>query len=360
MSVSSPLENLAFTLEEYISKLGALGVWVTIDIPGRPRSHVVAGRRRIDSNEPIRANDLFQIASQTKTLVAMAMLLLQRHGKLSLDDHVVGLIDLEIDSRITIRHLIMNTCGLGEYTHYLYSADTDHRVLLTPRELFSQAKPLGQPLVPGAAFDYCNTGWLVAALVIDALVPEGFTGFIRKHIFEPLGLRDSYLWGEDLPMDRLARGYLKTAHLAIPIDSGETGLDWAYGAGNAISTQDDMIDLYRALLAPANPIGLTLQDLTHEVAKPNARPLFALSLGAEYAYGLERRAWGGRPLWGHPGKAVGTYSSTWADPGNGIVVATAYTNVWDTTEASELTSIRYNAPQLFTQAIMTAYALAKI
>src|SRR5262249_34638142 len=150
-------------------------------------------------------------------------------------------------------------------------------------------------------------------------------------IFEPLNLRNSYLWGEDLPMQRLARGYLRLPRGTF--DTGETGLSWAYGAGDGISCHDDMIDLYRALLAPANAMGVTMKSLTAELAKPSANPRFALSLGAEYGYGVEKRAWGGRPLWGHPGRCPGYAASTWCDPENGVVVSTAFTNVWDETES---------------------------
>jgi hypothetical protein len=161
-------------------------------------------------------------------------------------------------------------------------------------------------------------------------------------------------------MDRLARGYLRIPRSPEPYDAGVTGLDWAYGAGDAVSTHDDMLGLYRALLAEQNAIGLTLKDLTVETFRPSIRPRFALSLGAEYAYGLERRAWGGRPLWGHPGRTPGYAASTWADPANGILVCTAYTNVWDATEAPDLAALRYNGPQLFTLAVMSAYAAAAV
>jgi D-alanyl-D-alanine carboxypeptidase len=359
MPATQPLENLTASLQGYVDKLAAVGVWVGIDIPGRPRAFAVAGRRSRDGDELITGKELYQIGSQTKTLVAIAILLLQRDGALSLDDKAADLIDLDLDPRITVRHLIMNTCGLGEYTAGVFAPMMDPKVLFTPRELYGFARSSGQLLEPGAAFDYCNTGWLVAGMILDRVAPGGYAAFVRRRIFSPLGLKDSYLWGEAVPMDRLARGYLRTPRSPEFVDTGELGLNWAFGAGDAMATHDDMLDLYRALLTPGNAIGLTLADLTVEVAKPSAKPLFALTLGAEYAYGLERRAWGGRPLWGHPGRTPGYSASTWVDPDNGIIVATAYTNAWDLTESAELFALRYNAPQLFTLAIMSAYALAQ-
>ncbi len=353
----APIENLAAALGDCVARLGAVGVWVAIDIPGRPRIHVAAGHRRIGGGEAVRADDLYQIGSQTKTLMAIAIVLLQKDGVLSLDDKVIDLIDLPIDPRITVRHLITNTSGLGEYTSGMAWPDIDPRAAYTARELFTLARPQGQAAEPGAAFDYCNTGWAVAAMIVDALTAAGWVTFVRKRIFEPLGLTGAFMWGEAIPMQRMARGYLRLPRSPDLYDTGETGLGWAYGAGDAVASHDDMIGLYRALLAPKNAIGVTLADLTAETFAPSEKPRFALSLGAEYAYGLERRAWGGRPLWGHPGRTPGYAASTWADPAAEIIVATAYTNVWDATEPPDLAALRYNGPQLFTLAVMTAYAI---
>jgi D-alanyl-D-alanine carboxypeptidase len=349
--------NLSCALNDFVSKLGALGVWVAIDAPGKPRTHVTAGRRRIDGDDPIEPGDLYQIGSQTKMLTAITMLMLARDGMLSLNDKVVDLVDLPIDPRVTVKHLIMNTSGLGEYTSGMGWPDIDPAAVYTARELYTLARPQGQPGLPGQAFDYCNTGWVAAAMIADELAPRGWTRFVRERIFQPLNLRNSYLWAEDVPMERLARGYLRLPRGLF--DTGETGLSWAYGAGDAISCHDDMIDLYRALLADKNAIGVTMKDLTAELAKPSPSPRFALSLGAEYGYGVERRFWGGRPLWGHPGRTPGYAASTWCDPDNGVVVSTAFTNVWDETESPALGALRYNGPQLFTLAIMTAYAIAR-
>jgi D-alanyl-D-alanine carboxypeptidase len=331
-----------------------------IHTPGRPPTPDAAARRRIDGDQPLDGTEIYQIGSQTKMLMAIAILLLQRDGALTLDTRVKDILDLPMDRRITVRQLITNTSGLGEYTSGLSWPDIDPCTAYTPIELFTLSRSQGQPAEPGAAFDYCNTGWVVAAMIVDKLTPDGWGGFARKRIFEPLGLKDTYLWGEAVPMDRMARGYLRLPRSSELYDTGETGLAWAYGAGDAVSTHDDMLGLYRALLAEQNAIGLTLKDLTVETFRPSIRPRFALSLGAEYAYGLERRAWGGRPLWGHPGRTPGYAASTWADPANGILVCTAYTNVWDATEAPDLAALRYNGPQLFTLAVMSAYAAAAV
>jgi D-alanyl-D-alanine carboxypeptidase len=357
MSDLAAVTNLEAALWHFVDRLGAVGVWVAMDVRGRPRIRVTAGHRSI-GGAALDGSELYQIGSQTKTLVAIAILLLVRDGLIGLDDSAAALADIQIEPRITVRHLITNSSGLGEYTSGMAWPDIDPCIIYSPRELVTLAKSQGQTMEPGAAFDYCNTGWVVAAMIVDRLAPEGWPGFVRKRIFAPLDLSRSYIWGEAVPMPQMARGYLRLPRSPELFDTGEMGMGWAYGAGDAISCHDDMLDLYRALLAPQNPVGVTMADLTSEILQPSPHPRFALSLGAEYGYGVEGRAWGGRQVWGHPGRSPGYAASTWADPGNGVIVTTAYTNVWDATEAFDLAALRYNGPQLFTLALMTAYAVA--
>lgn len=354
-------DTLQSLLEEYVTAFGAIGALAAIDVPGRPRVHLSAGRRSLRDEEPIAPGHLYQIGSQTKTLLAVAILLLARDGKLALDDSVVRHLELPIDERITVRHLITNTSGLGEPTDFLFGPWFDPGARLAPRDVVSMVLTQGQIFPPGERFDYCNTGWTIAAMLLDALTGEGYARFLRARIFVPLGLEDFHVAAErNLPVDRMASGYFISPRTGRLLDSAfEVTLDWTYGAGDIIGSCDGLLDFYRALLAPGNAIGISLADLTAETHKAAPRPKFALSLGTEYGFGVERRTWPGRPVWGHPGRTPGYATGTWCDPASGAAVTTLVTSVRDTTEGPELAAVRYNAPRLFTVAMLTADALGR-
>jgi D-alanyl-D-alanine carboxypeptidase len=352
MNRAAPVERLQTMLDDYVDNFGAIGVLVGIDVPSLDRVCVVAGER-VRGGERLAPTDLFQIGSQTKTFVALAILMLSRDGLVGLDDPVNAHLDLPIDPRVTLRHLIMNTSGVPEYLGLVQGSPTDP---VDPAALISPALEKGQLFAPGEQFDYSNTGWVIAALVLDARAPGGYAGFVRDRIFEPLGMQDSHV-GNDYPTDRLANGYLNAADKGLVAAADGFCMSWAYGAGDITSTCDDMLDFFRALARPDNAIGVTLDDMTADWAMPAAIPIHPASLGAAYAFGLERRSWGGLEVWGHPGRTPAYGASTWFAPATGTVVTTAFMYIEDATEPRYLAAQRYNPPLLFTQALATAHAL---
>lgn len=340
-------------LQQFVDVLGNLGALAAIDIQGAGRSYFTAGAADSSGTRPAKAGHLFQIGSQSKTFVAVTLVLLERAGKLTLDDRVVDHLDLPIDARITLRHLLMNTSGLGEYTVAAVTHRSDPRQKYAPRDLVTLALPQGQIFAPGEYFDYCNTGWVIAAMIIEKVERKPYQDAIRDRVLAPLGLDDTVFGGKP-STDRMLRGYIKSDVLPEPVDSSDA-LGWAYGAGDGVSSLDDMLDFYGSLIRPGSPIGVSLDDLSHTTARASANPYVALSIGAEYGLGLEKRAWAGREVWGHPGGTVAYSTATWVDAGLGVTVTTCITRV--ATVGAANAALRYPREQLFAMALNTAYAL---
>lgn len=353
MRVKPPVERLQTMLDDHVDNFGAVGVLVGVDLPSAKRVRVTAGARVLDG-ERLAPSHLFRIGSQTKTFVAAAMLILARDGLVGLDDPVARHLDVPIDPSVTLRHLIMNTSGVPEYLGLVKGSPRDVK---SPIELVTTALKAGLLFAPGERFDYSNTGWVLAAMVLDAKAPGGYGGYVRERIFRPLGMGDSFV-ATGYPAARLAHGYLKAAGQEAPTPASEGfSLTWAYGAGDIVSTCDDMLDFFRALAQPSNPIGVTLDQMTTEWATPARTPIHPASLGGAYALGLERRAWGGLEVWGHPGRIAGYGASTWIAPATKAIVTTAYMYVEDAGEDRLLAAQRYNPALVFTQAMTTAHAL---
>ncbi|MGH7023175.1 MAG: serine hydrolase domain-containing protein [Caulobacteraceae bacterium] len=355
MTVPPPVARLQTMLDDHVDNFGAVGVLVGIDVPRTPPIYVAAGHRVI-GGEPLTAKHMYQIGSQTKTFVAVAILQLCREGVIALDDPVVRCLDLPLDPRITVRHLITNTSGVPEFLGRM--PETSLREFIAPRQILASVLGAEPLFTPGERFDYSNSGWVLAALVLDAKAPGGYAGFVRDRIFKPAGLDHSYV-AQGFPRGRLAMGYVRGPGAATPepADAGFS-MSWAYGAGDIVSSADDMLAFFRTLATPDNPLGFTLDQLTAERFGAGPKPVHPSSLGGEYAFGLERRVWGGLEVWGHPGRTPGYGASTWIAPLNGVIVTTAYMYVADVSEAPAVALQRYDPPLVFTQALATAHALA--
>jgi D-alanyl-D-alanine carboxypeptidase len=348
-------DRLQHVLDDLVGTLGNLAALVGIEVHGRRRRYFSAGYADLQQTERATEKHLFQIGSQTKTVVAVALLLLERQGLIQLDSRVDHYLDLPIDRRITVRHLLMNTSGLGEYSMAIPPERLDPRLPLEPRDLVALALPQGQVFEPGARFDYSNTGWVIAAMLIEKVAARPYAKVVRDAIGRPLGLRDTYI-GAEAPTNRMIHGYLRSGATSEFIDIAGT-YHWAFGAGDAVSNLDDMLELFGALATESTRIGVGLTDLTASVVKPSDTPYYPLSLGAQYGLGIERRAWAGAEVWGHPGSTIACSSGSWCDIARGVTITSCVTHAVTMPIAADF-DIRYPRAQLFSMALNTAYTLA--
>lgn len=204
-------------------------------LKGYGKAHV-----ELDVDTPERA--VYEIASESKTFTAVAILRLVEQGKLSLDDslieHLPGVFPDAVARRVSIRQLLTHSSGI-----YEYMALPEYEALVTqalPRE---RVVPLiaAQPFSfePGAAQAYSNSGFLVLGLVIEKITGKSWGKHIEEDIFPAAGMRDSRASWNRQVVPRLATGYefsdeggLRRAEHHEP--------EWFHGNGGLRSTAGDM------------------------------------------------------------------------------------------------------------------------
>ncbi|HMI52188.1 MAG TPA: serine hydrolase domain-containing protein [Candidatus Saccharimonadales bacterium] len=152
----------------------------------------------------MRVDSIFWIASMSKPITAIAVLMLMEEGKLSLDDpiakHVPELAGLKTPDgktpRITLRHLLTHTSGMGEAT------DEEAKAARTLSDLIPAfaSKPLG--FVPGSKWQYCQSGILTLGRIVEIVSGVSFDVFLRKRIFDPLDMKDTTFYLSEAQMPR--------------------------------------------------------------------------------------------------------------------------------------------------------------
>ena len=190
----------------------------------------------------------FRLGSITKQFTATAILQLQEQHKLSVNDKACGYFEAcaEAWKGITIQQLLTHTSGIPSYTDDKeFVKPKFMRVPLTPAEivLLSKDKPL--EFDSGTKFKYDNTGYIFLGAIIEKVSGEKYADYLKKHIFDPLGMMDS---GYDNPKTILknrASGY-------GPQGSGFANADYLdmslpYAAGSLYSTVKDLYKWDRAL-----------------------------------------------------------------------------------------------------------------
>jgi CubicO group peptidase (beta-lactamase class C family) len=198
-----------------------------------------AGFADVAAHQPMPTDALCWIASMTKPVTSVAILMLQDDGKLSVSDPVAKYIP-EFASlmtpagkpaNLTIAQLLNHTSGLAD------PRPAATRSAKTLSELV--AVYLSEPMQfePGTTWRYTSAGFNVAGRIIEIVTGEPFDTFLQQRLFDPLGMRDTTFYPSDTQRLRLAHGY--RASPAAGVLTVQTGL----GANGPIPTRGQAVPL---------------------------------------------------------------------------------------------------------------------
>jgi D-alanyl-D-alanine carboxypeptidase len=196
------------------------------------------GLANVEHNIPVTSQTVFQIQSVTKQFVATAIMMLVEEGKVSLDAPVSAYLDGTPDSwkEITVRRLLNQTSGIKDFIN---DPTASLRLEVTEEDVFKAT--ISRPLnfEPGSKYAYSNTNYHLLAMIIRQITGDVYGAFLKRRIFEPLGMDQTRLmsWHELVP--HRASGYqLRDNQLVNGEFVAESIL--AYGGGGIISTAEDM------------------------------------------------------------------------------------------------------------------------
>jgi len=181
------------------------------------------------------------IGSVTKQFTAMAILLLQADGKLSLDDdvreHIPELPDFGVT--ITLKNMLNHVTGFREIYNFLPMSGRqgeDHIDRGEAIEIIQRQPDLQDP--PNTLFNYNNTGYVLLATIVERVSGQTFPDFMAERIFRPLGMNNTrvkYTQGEIIP--GASQGYVPGAEGGW---ASARDLAAAAGAGGIYTTFRDM------------------------------------------------------------------------------------------------------------------------
>ncbi|MFH8620226.1 serine hydrolase domain-containing protein [Streptomyces sp. NPDC017979] len=279
-----------------------------------------AGVGQLNTGKERKAQDRYRIGSITKTFVATVLLQLEAEGRLDLDDTVERWLPGAVrgnghDGRhITLRQLLNHTSGIYSYTSdpgfqtkVFGEGFLQHRYdTWTPDQLVRLAMQHKPYFAPGAGWQYSNTNYILAGMVIKQATGRSYESEIERRILRPLQLRATSVPRTDPRVPAPAsRAYspLSTDPGAKVRDVTELNPTLAGAAGGMISDSKDLQTFFRALLKGGLLPPEQLNALTTTVPVDPQQP--------EYRYGLglqSSRLSCGKEVWGHGGGIHGSQS----------------------------------------------------
>lgn len=158
------------------------------------------GLADLEHNVPNTPETIFESGSVAKQFTAAALLLLQQDGKLSIDDPVRKYIPELPDygSPLTIRHLLNHTAGLRDWGTVLSltGAGRGDRVITQDLALDVITHQRALDFKPGSEYSYSNSGYNLAAIIVERVSKQKFPAFVAERLFKPLEMKHSS-WRDD-------------------------------------------------------------------------------------------------------------------------------------------------------------------
>ncbi|MGN6592719.1 MAG: serine hydrolase domain-containing protein [Terriglobales bacterium] len=255
------------------------------------------GQGRIQPPEAATTAMRYSIGSISKQFTAAAVLLLQEQGRLKLDDRLSKYLPgFTRANEVTLRELLSHTSGYEDYAPQDYMIPAWLQPT-TPQAVVNHWAKLPLNFDPGTKWQYSNTNYKLAGLVVEKVSGEPLFQFLTAHIFQPLGmtgiinLNRTWLGPED------AQGTVRHA-LGPARVADHTAPGWDFGDGELAMTptmlaQWQISQLRQSVLKPAS-----YRQLETEVPLNNGTP-------TGYALGLDVGRRNGHRFYSHSGEEIG-------------------------------------------------------
>lgn len=179
----------------------------------------------------------YQIASISKQFTAAAILLLRDRRRLSLDDTVSRYVPgITGGDRITIRQLLSHTSGLQDYWPQDFSPAA-MATPITPQGIVDRWGKRPLDFEPGAQWQYSNTGYVVAGMIVERVARQPLLEFLQQNIFRPLGMHpidQDLAQGPGFPA-----GYRRAALGPVRVET-PPARGWLFAAGELSMTAADL------------------------------------------------------------------------------------------------------------------------
>ena len=162
------------------------------------------GYSNIEHGVPVKLETMFQSGSIGKQFVSMAIMILVERGEIDLNKRIKEYIEdvPKTWKNITVRHLLTHTAGTSDF-----QSDFDYHQDIDEHSMWELIKTIPLDFKPGEQYSYSNLGYITLGILIRQVTGEFYGDFLKKNIFETLGMKTARMISEsDIVMNR-ASGY---------------------------------------------------------------------------------------------------------------------------------------------------------
>ena len=308
------LARIPQRLREFVDKGTAAGFVTLVARHGKIAALEATGYTDLETRQPMKTNNIFQLHSMTKPVVCMAAMMLAEQGKLHVDDPVEihlpefrgqwaiqtknpdgGVVLQKVNRKVTLRDLMTHTSGMisdpppaiGELHGALHKSLADVVLVESQQPLLFQ---------PGTKWSYSNAGIASLARVVEVVSGMPYEKFLEAKIFKPLGMLDTHTFPPKEKWNRMPTAYIlkdgkPLKYTADPLGEGKMkfrdGAKYPLPEGGLYSTASDLFRLYQLFLNGGewNGVRLLTRASVDEMTRVQTGSLKTSTPGAGWGLG---------------------------------------------------------------------------
>lgn len=231
------------------------GAVILIAKNGIPILKKAYGLANMELNIKNKPEYVFNLGSMSKQFTSLCILKLVQEGKVSLQDDIKKyLTDYNSHGRkITIENILLHTSGIKNYSDkedFFPKSVTD----INREDLRRYFENDSMCFEPNSNWSYCNSGYVLAGLIVEKVSGKSLAEFLTDNIFRPCGMNHTFVGNDDSIFVNSVSGYDNLQGLENTLESKYKPaqyMSWtySYGAGGIISTVDDLFKYNTALLS---------------------------------------------------------------------------------------------------------------
>ena len=309
-------------LKKITDKYDAVGLAVVVVKNGKPVYEKAFGYKDLENKEPLTTDNLFRIASISKSFSSTAIMQLVEAGKVSLDDDISDLIGFKVrnpkfpNTKITLEMMLSHRSSLNDSNGYFTLDVLDTTKTKDWQKSFNSYEP-------GTDYEYCNLNFNMIGAVLERLTNVRFDNYIKQQILNPLGLDAGYCV-DSLDQGRIAKLYEK--------EDGKYVEQKAAYNPRSEEIRNYTMGVSTPVFSPTGGMKISAHDLskymmmhmnygksgkTKIISKASSKKM-QTGLSPKENYGLalleNDRLIPGEHMIGHTGSAYGLYSNMFFEP----------------------------------------------
>lgn len=238
---NAQIDSTDIIVKQMMEKQKIVGLSLAVIKNGKSIINKGYGLANVELNVPINAETVIRLGSVSKQFFTTAILKLMEEGKLDIEDGVHQFFPdaPETWRPIKIKHLMSHTSGLQRE-----APGYDNFKIQPDLAVIKSAYPLSLAFKTGEKYQYCNLGYFILAEIIKQVSGTSWQEYIRTKLFEPAGMKNSYVTDFYQIIPNRANGYMHKKDTLV----NSTAMIALRPSGGFLSTSSDMIKWEKVLI----------------------------------------------------------------------------------------------------------------